>query len=159
MHLRKRISLGGVLIDMTPMIDVVFQLLAFFLMTFQVAAVEGDFNVKMPLAGPPIRQAIPSPTLHLRLTANPEGELSAIALNGQPLDSFSALQARVVSLIGTEQGPNATAVLPEVELDCDRQLGYRYVIDAVTAVSGKVSADGNAVKLLDKIRFAPRRSM
>ena len=37
-------------LDMTPMIDVVFQLLTFFCMTLKIAAMEGDFNIKMPLA-------------------------------------------------------------------------------------------------------------
>jgi biopolymer transport protein ExbD len=34
--------------NMTAMIDVVFQLLTFFVMSFKVAAMEGDFNIKMP---------------------------------------------------------------------------------------------------------------
>ena len=37
-------------LQMTPMIDVVFQLLVFFLFTFRIATQEGDFNIKMPLA-------------------------------------------------------------------------------------------------------------
>ena len=37
-------------INMTAMIDIVFQLLVFFIMTFKVVAMEGDFNIKMPLA-------------------------------------------------------------------------------------------------------------
>ena len=37
-------------LQMTPMIDIVFQLLVFFIMTFKIVAQEGDFNVKMPLA-------------------------------------------------------------------------------------------------------------
>ena len=37
-------------LNMTAMIDIVFQLLVFFIMTFKVVALEGDFNVKMPLA-------------------------------------------------------------------------------------------------------------
>ena len=44
MKIRRPSTDGSVKIDMTPMIDVVFQLLAFFLMTFKVAAVEGDFQ-------------------------------------------------------------------------------------------------------------------
>ena len=39
-------------IQMTPMIDIVFQLLVFFIMTFKVVSMEGDFNIKMPLAAP-----------------------------------------------------------------------------------------------------------
>ena len=37
-------------LQMTPMIDIVFQLLIFFIMTFKIVAQEGDFNIKMPLA-------------------------------------------------------------------------------------------------------------
>ena len=36
-------------INMTPMIDVVFQLLSFFVMSFKIVAQEGDFNIKMPI--------------------------------------------------------------------------------------------------------------
>ena len=35
---------------MTPMIDIVFQLLVFFVMTFKVVVREGDFNIRMPAA-------------------------------------------------------------------------------------------------------------
>ena len=36
-------------LQMAAMIDVVFLLLVFFVMTFRIVPVEGDFNVKMPL--------------------------------------------------------------------------------------------------------------
>ena len=39
-------------IDMTPMIDIVFQLLSFFIFTLKISAQEGDFMIKMPLAAP-----------------------------------------------------------------------------------------------------------
>ena len=32
-------------LQMTPMIDIVFNLLAFFIITFRIPAVEGDFNI------------------------------------------------------------------------------------------------------------------
>lgn len=35
---------------MTPMIDIVFQLLVFFIMTFKIVSQEGDFHIKMPVA-------------------------------------------------------------------------------------------------------------
>jgi biopolymer transport protein ExbD len=158
MHLRKQ-SDSRISLDMTPMIDVVFQLLAFFLLTFRVFALEGDFNVKMPLGGAPAPQSVPTPALHVRLTALPGGELAGIAVNGSAVESFAALHARVVNLVADERGPGGAAELPEVELDCDSQLGYRYVIDAVTAVSGRVDEQGQTIKLLDKIRFAPPRAL
>ena len=39
-------------LQMTPMIDIVFQLLIFFIMTFKIVAQEGDFNINMPQASP-----------------------------------------------------------------------------------------------------------
>ncbi len=39
-------------LQMTPMIDIVFQLLIFFIMTFKIVEVEGDFNIKMPASAP-----------------------------------------------------------------------------------------------------------
>ena len=36
---------------MTSMIDIVFLLLVFFVMTFKIVELEGDFSVRMPLAG------------------------------------------------------------------------------------------------------------
>ena len=37
-------------LQMTAMIDIVFQLLVFFIMTFKITALEGDFQVNMPQA-------------------------------------------------------------------------------------------------------------
>lgn len=157
MPLRKPSS-SRVSIDMTPMIDVVFQLLAFFLLTFHVVAQEGDFNVKMPLTGPTVvHDSVPMPALHVRLTAAPGGSLAGILVNGSPVENFAALQARVIDLVGDERGPGAVAELTEVELDCDSDLGYGHVIDAITAVSGRISPNGQTLKLLDKIRFARLR--
>ena len=42
-------------LQMTPMIDIVFQLLVFFIMTFKIVAQEGDFNIKMPVSAPTLR--------------------------------------------------------------------------------------------------------
>ena len=39
-------------LQMTPMIDIVFQLLVFFIMTFKIVSMEGDFNIRMPAASP-----------------------------------------------------------------------------------------------------------
>ena len=55
-----------------------------------------------------------------------------------------------------DAGPGTGADDREIELDCDYNLRFEYVIDAITAVSGKVQ-QGEIVKLIDKIKFAPPR--
>jgi biopolymer transport protein ExbD len=139
--------------NMTPMIDVVFQLLAFFMFTLRISEVEGNFNIKMPSAAR--SETITStPPLKVRLAANADGSLAQILYNGKPLGlDFAALRSQVVSLVGNDQ---AIKDATEVELDSDYHLHYRYVIDAITHVSGYVTDDGQTtVKLVEKIKFLP----
>jgi len=143
---------------MTPMIDIVFQLLVFFIMTFKIVAPEGDFNIKMPIAAP--SEGVPDddqfPPLKVRLRANESGRLASIALGERPIKDFGHLRREVRAIVGDEAGPGSVAENQEVELDCDYNLRFESVIDAITAVSGYV-ADGHIQKLIEKIKFAPPR--
>ena len=68
-------------INMTPMIDVVFQLLTFLMLTLKTVIVEGDFNIKMPLgASAGAAEDIPLPPLTVRMEATPEGGLAGVRL-------------------------------------------------------------------------------
>ena len=144
-------------LQMTPMIDIVFQLLVFFIMTFKIVLPEGDFNIKMPLAAP--REGVPDefelPPLQLRMVSDDQGHLTGLRLNDQPLSGFDALHLQIINLVGGDRGPGDVAESAEVELDCDYDLKYKYVIDAITAISGYVTPENHIVKLIDKIKFAP----
>ena len=66
-------------LNMTSMIDIVFQLLVFFIMTFKIVAQEGDFNVRMPAAasgGPPSERQRPAKatTQALQVKLEPDAE-------------------------------------------------------------------------------------
>ena len=139
------------------MIDIVFQLLAFFIMTLKIVQPEGDFDVRMPLgaaaAAAPDEEQIPP--IRIRLTAGETG-LGGIEMNGTAVASFEELQERVIALVGLDSGPNSIADKTEVELDCDEQLPYEYVVNAISAVSGTVQ-DGQIIELVKNIKFAPPR--
>jgi biopolymer transport protein ExbD len=148
--------------QMTPLIDVVFQLLVFFVMSFKVASVEGDFNVKMPQRGQapdPTRIDLPSAPLKLRLVADGEGQLTSLSLNQQPFPAsdWRVLQSHLLRLVGRETGPGSLRDSLEVELDCDYRLRYDHAIAAVTAISGIRSESGDIVPLLEHVKFAPPR--
>ncbi|MFM7136356.1 MAG: ExbD/TolR family protein [Planctomycetota bacterium] len=73
-------------IDMTPMIDVVFQLLTFFMLTLKTVVVEGDFNIRMPLgASAGAAEENPIPPIILKMTATPEGRLSGVQIGGKSI--------------------------------------------------------------------------
>lgn len=148
-------------IPMTPMIDIVFQLLVFFIMTFQIVAQEGDFNIRMPLATmsegpPPIDQL---PPMVVRMQADSRGNLAQISLNQRPMGvSMQRLHDEIRQVIGDDRGPGSVQETAEVELDCDYNLRYEHVIEAITAVSGYLDGSGNIVRLAEKIKFAPPRA-
>jgi biopolymer transport protein ExbD len=149
---------------MTPMIDIVFQLLVFFIMTFKVVSAEGDFNVKMPLANPSPGQIEDEliPPIKIRMTADSAGILTGVAMNQRSImaadgeDPFQNLHQEIVGLVGTDSPAGGEGA--EVELDCDYNLKYEYVVEAITAVSGYRDNAGNIVKLVEKIKFAPPKN-
>ena len=153
---RKSELADKIAIDMTPMIDVVFQLMSFFMCTLKVEAPEGDFDIRMPLgaaaAAAPDDQQVPP--VRVKLTADGSGSLAGIAMNGATVSDFEELRRKVVGLVGTDTGPNSLAEKTEVELDCDYGLRYAETVKAVTAVSG-MKRDGQIVELIKKIKFTP----
>ena len=109
-------------LQMTPMIDIVFQLLIFFIMTFKIVSIEGDFNIKMPLAGTSeaLQSDVLIPPMKVKLAADDLGDLKSIKMNDTTsFGSFDDLQLHIVSVIGTERGPESIQATAEVELDCD----------------------------------------
>lgn len=159
MKFRKKSDGIRIDVNMTAMIDIIFLLLIFFMVTFKIAVQEGDFSVRMPLASnsSSAMEDVDLP-LKLRLKADVNGRLTSIALNEVQLGTdFDALRSTVIGLIGNAQPGQGSEGGPEVEIDTDYNLRYENIIKAITAVSGyKVGTE--TVKLIEKIKFAkPRR--
>lgn len=138
------------------MIDVVFQLMIFFMLTFNIIAPEGDFDVRMPLgkssAEPP--DDLQLPPIQVRLVADNEGTLAGILMNGEPVLDFGDLRQRVASFVDVALESGASLEDIELEIDCDYQLDYINVINAITAVSGRLE-DGQLIEMVKKISFVP----
>ena len=141
-------------LQMTPMIDIVFQLLVFFVMTFKIVAQEGDFNIRMPRQAPNQTNVAPEfPASILTLTADENGTLTSIVWNdNQTFESFDELHRHVISYVGDSVETREAA---EVEIIADFDLRYEYVVQAITSVSGYRTPDDQIVKLIEKINFKP----
>lgn len=148
--------------DMTPMIDVVFQLLIFFMLTLKIVAPEGDFNINMPVGAPseetPDEPLIPD--IKVRLIATPDGDLASLQLNRRDLgngpEAFQRLNGEILHILGNPADPANDEI--EVEIDADYNLNYRYTIQAMAAARGRVDpTTGQIISYIEKIKFAPPR--
>jgi biopolymer transport protein ExbD len=144
-------------LQMTPMIDIVFQLMVFFVFTFKITLPEGDFNVRMPAQAGAAAMPSDLPILKVRLTANDNRDLGGVSLGDVQItgaDPFGQLRNRIRGMVDDSAGPGA--VEQEVEIEADYELKYKYVMDAMTAITGyRDPATGDQHKLIEKVRFAP----
>ena len=66
------------------------------------------------------------------------------------------LHSKILSKVQDAGGPDEAANLLEVEFECDYDLKYNNVIEAITAVSGSRSRDSDKIqRLIENIKFAP----
>lgn len=146
-----------VTLQMTPMIDIVFQLMVFFVFTFKITLPEGDFNVRMPAEAGVSAQPSETPVLRVRLRAGANRELAGVELGDVAItgdDPFGQLQTKIRGLVDDSAGPGSAE--QEVEIDADYDLKYQYVMNAMTSITGYIDpATGEQHKLIEKVRFAP----
>lgn len=148
-------------IPMAPMIDVVFQLLIFFMLTLNIIAPEGSFDINMPLAQATQNPdpVINLPPIKVRMVADANGNLAQLQLTGRNLGNddgaFGRLNSDVLRIIGSPGNPLMDEL--EVEIDADYNLHYRYIVKAISAVSGRMNEQGQIVRYVEKIKFAPPR--
>jgi biopolymer transport protein ExbD len=144
----------------TSMIDVVFLLLVFFMLTLKIVEPEGDFTVHMPPAPTPspglVVQPKVIPPIKVRLQADEDGRLVMITFGqtrlGNDEAAFDRLNNQILKVIG-RPGTDFAKDL-EVEIDADFQLQHEYLVKAVSACSGRRDpATGSIVCYIEKIRF------
>jgi len=101
--------------QMAPMIDVVFQLLIFFMLTLKIIEPEGDFSINMPQGKPAPdvkNEAVIDPLL-VRLNANPDGTLRSLQIGPDPESALRPVPAT-----------NEQAVRDYMKLNEKEQLSY-----------------------------------
>jgi len=164
---RKFVSESQGNLQMTSMIDVVFLLLAFFVVTYKTPEVEGDFNIRMPVEA----QSNQAPNLDeitpvtVKLTADADGKLSGISFGEAAVPDMNGLRGAVYRYVNRNEVSYRDALSKggtpdfrddlEIELDCDGNLRYRHAVEAITAVTGYLNSDDQIVKMVDRVKFSP----
>ena len=166
MRIRGKRKGETITLQMTAMIDIVFQLLVYFIMTFKVTALEGDFFVNMPTAS---KENQPQDflkvdnTIYVQLRKNSDNGIGAIEVTQNnetsvfaSSDMYTQLRGIVKQAVLAESDP-ASAEEIEVEFSVDYDLHYDATVRAIEAVSGEVNPNGTISTLAQKIRFKDTR--
>jgi len=129
-------------LQMTSMIDVVFQLLIFFMLTFKVLAPESQFSIEIPTkTGAPSVDQPMIPDLRVSLDADESGEWTGARIGTR------ALPADLVELAWEIAGASSDGQMP-VEIDADPKIQYQYVMGLINQC---------AALNVRNIKFAPPR--
>ena len=157
--LRKQSQVEKIEPQMAPMIDVVFQLLIFFMLTLKIIPPEGDFNINMPLGAPSQANEDPLTTdLKVRLYANRAGGLQEVEFNKKSLGrdpqvAFQRLNEEVKSIVARPGSDAAKEI--QVEIQTDYDLENQYAIKALSACMGYYDPKTKeVVRLIEKVNFA-----
>jgi biopolymer transport protein ExbD len=140
--------------QMAPMIDVVFQLLIFFMLTLKIVEPEGDFSINMPIGAPsePTNE-LPLPDLKVKMVSDQNGNLVELMLGQRQLGNgpkaFENLNNEILKITG---GAGEVASEQQVEIDADYNLRYEYGIQCIGACTGRIE-DGKLVRYIEKIKF------
>jgi biopolymer transport protein ExbD len=159
MKIRRRPDDSKMDMQMAAMIDIVFQLLIFFMLNLKIIAEEGDFDINMPIGQAAASSTeVPKVEYKVRLLADGEGRLRDIQIGENSLgnDVPACFQRLNNNVRAWASSGGAYSDDLEVEIDADYNLHYAYTIKAISACTGYVEGE-RKVKFLEKIKFAPPR--
>jgi biopolymer transport protein ExbD len=132
---------------LTAMIDVVFLLLVFFVMTFRVVVSEGDFCVRAPAAksGSETVDMTFEVPIQIELKAGPAGQLTGISVDGVAVGGVEELAN---ALRGRLQLQDDSIADHAAIIRCDQALRYEHTIQVLAIVHGS-----HAEPLIENIRL------
>jgi len=170
---RKKRGAGEVELNLAAMLDMAFQLLTFFILTFRPSPIEGQIalNLPPPIAVTNVNQVraaagtgggdasvVPGTgTLVLTLHATPDGKLKDLVFGARPLlrgpidrGGLSLLNTELENLLATPAG-----AFDAVQLHVDPALDYETFLSIMVTCSKQKTPDG---KPLEKLSFVELKS-
>lgn len=134
-------------IPVTPMLDMAFQLLTFFILTYRPAPSEGQFGmnlmpaapiIKMDAAAPPASDANANPdvpaalrTMTTQLRANPDGTLGRVTIEENELQGMEQLRAKLREILD----PSKDLPFEQALIQADPDLKYEELMKVIDVFS------------------------
>jgi biopolymer transport protein ExbD len=117
---RRRRSQEGVELNLAAMLDMAFQLLTFFILTFRPAPIEGQIMLRMPPAQPvtPVQNAVQAGanpendnpvqglnSLVISVIPNDSGGIGSMAIGESPIGTLTGLNDRLQTVLADPASP------------------------------------------------------
>ncbi len=135
-----------VAIPVTPMLDMAFQLLTFFILTYRPMPSEGQFGMNLLPASPAIKMDAAAPpdtntqnndvpaslrTMTTQLYANPDGSLGKVMIEENELQGMEQLKAKLKEFLDPAKGD----LFEQALIQADPQLKYEELMKVIDIFS------------------------
>ncbi len=160
---RRRKSDGAVELNLAAMLDMAFQLLTFFILTFRPAPVEGQISLRMPPAQPvsPVKNAVQAGadeqnlnpvqglnSLVVSVIPNASGGLGSMAIGEGVVATLSGLNDRLKSVLSDQASP-----FDQVVIQVGPGLRYDALMGVVDVCTRQRLPDGQKLTKLSFIEL------
>jgi biopolymer transport protein ExbD len=155
---KHRQNTDAVELNLAAMLDMAFQLLTFFILTFKPAPVEGQLSLRLPPPEPVAVAKANQPagsnddnpvagveSLIISVFATPSGKLESMAVGEMAVGNLKALDARLESILGQQDTP-----FEQIVIQVSSSLRYQDLMEVVNVCAEQHFADG---KPLTKLSF------
>lgn len=159
---KKKKGSEAVELNLAAMLDMAFQLLTFFILTFKPAPVEGQINLKLPppapitnvkggeQAGSNENNKNPVAALNslvISVLSTGGGRIGTMAVGEQNVAGVTALEARLKAILGPESGGD----FDQVVIQAGSRLRYEELMKVVDVCTRQTLPNGEK---LSKLSFA-----
>ena len=165
---KRRKPPGEVTLNLAAMLDMAFQLLAFFILTFRPAPIEGHFQLHMPppsnIAQPIESTDSPNPsvgsesafveTLDLFVMADNRGQVTAINAGQEPVVAGRLTQPAIQQLNSKLRSTLKVAPYDRIQLHVDRRLHYEELMKIVDVCTRQTLPDGTPMRQVGFMELA-----
>jgi biopolymer transport protein ExbD len=160
---RKKRASGDVELNLAAMLDMAFQLLTFFILTFKPAPVEGQINLRLP-PPMPIKAAnaqkdlgsdtssneLPKGvnTLTISIFSNDGGDLAGLGIGEAGVSSLAALDSKLKVIFSDPSNP-----FDQVILQVGKKLRYDVLMQVVEVCTRQALPDGHLLSKLSLVEL------
>jgi len=157
---RRRKKKGGgeeVELNLAAMLDMAFQLLTFFILTFKPAPVEGQISLRLPppmaILGPgkadagadnaKVEAVKGVSTLVISVFSNPAGDIAGLGVGEQPITSVTALDGRLKEIFQDKSNP-----FDQIVVQVQQDLRYDELMRIIEICAAQTLPDGSKLSKL-----------